>query len=88
MPVARTVWGHKLLKRQEHVVRNGWVSVFVDGNGRSSMGAIDNNIAVSNPALADKRADPAGNINHLVAALGADAKIFLGNFHFFLGLQD
>jgi hypothetical protein len=81
MPVARTALGQQFLKRQEQVVRNGWIGVFVDGNRRGSVGTIDNNIAVSDAAPADKRTDLAGNINHLIAALCVDAKIFLDNVH-------
>ncbi len=81
MPIARTVLGHQFLKCQKHVVRNGWVGVFIDSNRRCGMGTIDNNIAIGDTGLADKRADLAGNIDHLIAALCADAKIFLYNIH-------
>lgn len=82
MPVARTVPGHQFLKRQKQIVRNGRVGILVYGNSRRSVGTIDNNIAVSDAAFTDERADLVGNINHLVPALCAYAKIILDNIHY------
>jgi len=81
MPIARTVLGQQFPKCQKNVVRNGRVGIFIDSNRRGSVRAIDNHIAVSDTALADKRADLACNIDHLVPALSADAKFFLDNIH-------
>jgi len=82
MSVTRTVLGQQFFECQKHIVRNGWIGVLVDSDRCCSVGTIHKNIAVSDTALTDKRTDLAGNINHLVPAFCADAKIFLYNAHY------
>ena len=62
---------------------DGRIGVFIDCNRRRRMGAIYDHLPVGNAGLADNRLDPAGDINHLVAALCAYAELFLNDFHKF-----
>ena len=62
---------------------HGWIGVFIDGNRRGRVRTINDDVAVGNAGLADNRLDPAGDINHLVAALRAYTELFLYDFHKF-----
>ena len=80
--VAGATLRHQLFKSQEHIVSNGRVGVFIYGDSRGRVRTIDYCVAVSYARLADERSHLARDINHLVAALGADVKVFLDDFHY------
>jgi hypothetical protein len=73
----------QLLERQKYIVYDRRVGIFVYGNGRRRMGAINYYMAAANTRLTNNRLDLAGNIYHLVTALSADAEVFLEDFHIF-----
>ncbi len=81
MPVAGAVGRQQFFQRQENIVRDGRIGVFVDGNRRRCVGAIYDRLPVGNAGLADNRLDLAGDINHLVAALRAHTELLLNYFH-------
>ena len=83
MPVTGAVGRQQFIQCQENVVRDGRVGVFIDCNRRRRMGTIYHDLTVGNAGLADNRLDPAGDINHLVAALRAYTELFLYDFHKF-----
>jgi len=81
MSIARTMLRQQLLERQKQVVRNGRVGILIYGNRGGRVGTINNYIAVGDAASADKRADLAGNINHLTPRSCTYTKLLLNDFH-------
>jgi len=82
MSVPRSMMGYEFGKRQKYIVRDGRVSVFVYGNSRRRMWAVDYRIAVGYTRLTYNRPDFTCYVNRLVALLAAHAKIFCNDFHY------
>ncbi len=83
MAITGAMMGHQLGQGQKYIVGNGRVGVFVYGNCRRCVRTIDYCIAVGNARLADKRANLACDVNHLVTVFCAYAKLFLDDFHYY-----
>lgn len=81
MLIARPMMRYHLLQGQKQIVDNRRVRIFIYGNRRSCVRAIDNYIAISYTRLFDSRANLACNIHQLVTLFGADAEICLDDFH-------
>jgi len=81
MPEARMVMGHQFAQHRKYIRNNVRVGVFVDGNCRSGMRAVNNYITICNTGLLNGKGDPAGNVYHLTAFFTADAENFINYIH-------
>jgi hypothetical protein len=81
VPVTGAMLRDKLFECEEDIVLNVRVGVFVYGDGGGGVGTKDNDVTAGDAGLTHKGTNLAGDVNHLIAGLGAYADFFVDYIH-------